>query len=88
MSANTKLVAIAASLAMLAASVCGAYAERRAKSEYRHVADGPGQVVRDGSGRTVRLGSTAGWRHRTGRGWDNSCHNLPYLINMYACSNK
>jgi hypothetical protein len=81
MSAYTKLVAIAASLAMLAASACGAYAEQTAKSEYRHVADGSGQVV--------RIGSTAGWRHRnTARGWDNTCHNLPYMINMYACSAK
>jgi len=27
-----------------------------------------------------------GWRYRQGYGWDHSCHNLPWLPSMFACS--
>jgi hypothetical protein len=80
MSTNNKLVAIVVGFAVVAAPVFGAMAETAQQS--RQFANRTYQP-------SIRVASTSTWRHRnTARGWDNTCHNLPYMINMYACSAK
>jgi hypothetical protein len=78
MSTNNRLAALAAGFAILLAPMAGA-AETR--THHRHIVKKPHY-------REVRVASGNVWRHRIGKGWDNTCHNLPYLINMYACSPK
>jgi hypothetical protein len=79
MSATSKLAALAAGFAILLAPMAGAAAETRV--HHRHIA-------KRTQYRPVRVASESGWRHRIGKGWDNTCHNIPYLPNMYACDAK
>ena len=79
MSTNNRLAALAAGFAILLAPMAGAAAETTAR--HRHIVKTPHY-------REVRVASGNVWRHRIGKGWDNTCHNIPYLINMYACSPK
>ena len=77
MSTNKKLAVFAAGIAILFAPMAGALAESRTHR---------GHVVKGARYRPVRVASDSGWRHRSTKGWDNTCHNVPYLINMHACS--
>jgi len=79
MSTNRKLATLAAGFAILLAPMAGAAAESR--THHR-------QIVKKPRYRPVRVANDSTWRHRTGKGWDNTCHNIPYLINMYACDAK
>jgi hypothetical protein len=79
MSTNNKLAALAAGFAILVGSMAGSTAEARPHHRY---------IVKKPHYREMRVASGTVWRHRIGKGWDNTCHNLPYLINMYACSPK
>jgi hypothetical protein len=79
MSTNKKLAAFVAGFALVVGPMAGAAAETR--TYHRH-------IVKKPQYRPVRVASDSGWRHRIGKGWDNTCHNLPYLINMYACDAK
>ena len=77
MSAQRKFVAIATSLAMLAASTSGVAAEKRI---HHH------RLVYKAH-HTMRYAGDSGWRHRNNaRGWDHSCIDVPWLSNMEACS--
>jgi hypothetical protein len=79
MSTNNRLAAIAIGFAVVATPLFGAAA---GTAPYRrHFANRPLY-------RPVQVATVDGWRHRTGRGWDHSCHNLDYLPNMFACSAK
>jgi hypothetical protein len=80
MSANKKLAAIAAGFVILLAPMAGATAETR--THHRHVV----KKAHYRPDRPVRVASGNTWRYRTAKGWDNSCHNIPYLNDMYACS--
>jgi hypothetical protein len=77
MSANKRLAALAAGFVILLAPIAGAAAETRTHHRY---------IVKKPHYNPVRLASGSTWRHRSAKGWDNTCHNIPYLINMYACS--
>jgi hypothetical protein len=79
MSTNKKLVAIVVGFAVVAAPVFGAMAETPQQSRYF-----ANRTYRP----PVRVASASTWRHRTGKGWDNSCHNLPYMSNMFACGGR
>jgi hypothetical protein len=79
MSTNNRLAAFVAGFVIILAPMTGAAAETR--THHR-------QIVKKPHYRPVRVASESGWRHRIGKGWDNTCHNIPYLINMYACDAK
>ncbi len=79
MSANKQLVAFATAFAVLAASVSGAAAETTAHRQ--HYMNRPQYPP-------VRVATANGWRHRTVRGWDNTCIDVPWLANMWACGAK
>jgi hypothetical protein len=78
MSTNNRLAALAAVAAIVVAPIAGAADTR---THHHH-------IMKKQHHRPLRVASDSTWRHRTGKGWDNTCFNLPYLINMYACSNK
>ncbi len=87
MSANRRLVALAAALSMLIAPAFGAMAEQ--KIHHRPFVDrqvyypGPSGYYAGYYG----VPYTYGWRRRSNaKGWDNTCFNLPWLPSEFACS--
>lgn len=78
MSANKQLVAFATAFAVLAVPVFVAAAQAKSFTSHRPMVH-----------RTIHHPMYAGqWRHRTTRGWDNTCLDLPYLASQFACDAK
>ncbi len=85
MSANSKLVALAAAFSMFVAPAVGAANEWDARYDHPHYAQWQGY-----RGVQVRnsIQYSDGWRYRFGRGWDNTCINVSWLPSQFACSPK
>ena len=73
-------------LAMLVMPILGASAETRTQRHHyihRHhpvvSAEDPTQP------RSFIAESDGNWRHRSARGWDNTCFHTPWLANQFAC---
>jgi hypothetical protein len=79
MEINKKFVALAAAFAVLSAPVVSSAAEPVKRTHYRHHAY---RYVHH----PVVVANSDGWRKRdNAKGWDNTCINLPYLLDQYAC---
>jgi hypothetical protein len=93
MHVSKKAIALAATLAVLAAPLVDAAAQTR--THHRHYAYRPGYHPVPtgywgyGYGPGYSTGYGTGWRRRSNaRGWDNTCINAPWLPSEFACSAK
>jgi hypothetical protein len=86
MTANNKLAALTAALAMLCAPMFGAIADAKPKikTHHRHFAHRPTYPAERRTAGGELLGGN-GWRHRDGTS-DNTCFHLNYLPSQFACS--
>ncbi len=84
MIASKKLIASAAAVAFFVAPLAGAIAQTRPyNGQYGYAARNYGAAPFGGF---IDWYGT-GWRNRdTMRGWDNTCLNVPWLPNQFACS--
>jgi hypothetical protein len=81
-----KMVACAAAFAMVAGALFTTSTEAKPRRHYRypHHAFQPRDSLRRAAGGA--LVDRNGWRYRPGYGWDNTCHNLDYMLSRYACT--